>query len=310
MNDRTSSLRRKINDREKAPLPELQPHHGVLRWAHERLCARRTGLSHRNWLALFAGSKTGALPLVERLANAATLDSFGPEGRTLLLNAAQYGHEAVVQLLLDLGASAALTDRRGVSPLMTAARSGHLGIVGMLLGKGAPLDQMNLEGYSALSWAVKYNQLSVAQHLLSAGADWTALTRDGRAPLDLAMLFEHEDMLALLVSADAIPFHGDASLDLCLWAIERNDALLLAKALARTENPNMELEFGLGLVSMAVAHGAAACLQTLIKFGVSASRADQLGLTPRRLAQSLGRKDCLALFDAEPALPAGRSYAG
>ena len=54
--------------------------------------------------------------------------------------AAQKGHEAVVQLLLDKGAAVDAVLKDGHTALIIAAQQGHEAVVKLLLDKGAAVD--------------------------------------------------------------------------------------------------------------------------------------------------------------------------
>lgn len=56
-------------------------------------------------------------------------------GRTPLSHAAENGHEAVINLLLEKGAEVDLKDNSGRTPLSWAAENGHKTLVKLLLPK-------------------------------------------------------------------------------------------------------------------------------------------------------------------------------
>jgi ankyrin repeat protein len=60
--------------------------------------------------------------------------------QTLLLKAAESGHEAIVRLLLDEGAKIETKDKMGKTPVSYAAYAGHTTVMELLLATGANRD--------------------------------------------------------------------------------------------------------------------------------------------------------------------------
>ena len=83
----------------------------------------------------------------------ATYEQGGVSGLTLLMRAARYGHERVVELLLQHGADVNLQDSDGITALMFAARYGHERVVDLLIRHGAELNLQDSVGGAALMWA-------------------------------------------------------------------------------------------------------------------------------------------------------------
>jgi hypothetical protein len=117
--------------------------------------------------------------------------------------------EATLALLLQLGASAALTTSRwDGTALIAAAHLGHDGVVRQLIAAGAPLDHVNNLHWTALIEAVVLgdggprHQRSL-QALLQAGASTRLADRDGRTPLQLAQARGYSAMVAALQAAGA-----------------------------------------------------------------------------------------------------------
>jgi ankyrin repeat protein len=91
--------------------------------------------------------------------------------RTPLSYAAEYGHEAMVALLLEKGAELDTKDTYGWTPLSYAAGSGHEAVVKLLLEKGAELEIKDTDGWTPLSYAARNGREAVVELLLEKGAD-------------------------------------------------------------------------------------------------------------------------------------------
>jgi ankyrin repeat protein len=86
--------------------------------------------------------------------------------------AIEAGHEPVVRLLLDAGASP--TDRDSVlydTPLMRAARHGHIGLIRLLVIAGADLDEHDFAGNRPLMLAALCGHREAVETLLELGAE-------------------------------------------------------------------------------------------------------------------------------------------
>ena len=105
----------------------------------------------------------------------------------LLCQAAQFGLESVVKLLLKCGASleAAVTIH-DLTPLHLAARHGRIEVAKILLENRANLAAVDENGLTPLHIASKYSQASVLSLLLNAHADCNAVDNEGNTALHLA----------------------------------------------------------------------------------------------------------------------------
>jgi hypothetical protein len=84
---------------------------------------------------------------------------------TLLFPAAAGGHETLVRMLLQRGASVNLQGSGGSTALMAAANQGHTTIVQALLDAQADASVQDIEGGTALMWAKEYEHNATAQLL-------------------------------------------------------------------------------------------------------------------------------------------------
>lgn len=108
------------------------------------------------------------LPEQER---AALVDAMGgPNGDTPLTAACQYGHLAVVAVLLKCQANVNVENVDGHAPRFIAAHHGHACIVSLLLGANANADGSNASKYTPLLAAAYGGQVEIAALLLRNGA--------------------------------------------------------------------------------------------------------------------------------------------
>jgi len=115
------------------------------------------------------------------LASGGAIDEPDTEGRTPLFHAASHGDLALMQRLLDKGATANSHDQNGDTPLIVALRSPitQWAVARLLLDKGADINAANNAGRTPLMEAVlrapgvldTESQVAMVKGLLDAGAD-------------------------------------------------------------------------------------------------------------------------------------------
>jgi ankyrin repeat protein len=141
-------------------------------------------------------------------------------GKTPLHWAAQSGHKAMVDLLLQHGASVnARADQTGATALLLAANKGFKTIVQVLLDQKADIHipaclsgPAEANGNStALHYAAGQGLKTVAELLLDHGADVNALNQGQVTPLYKAVAGDHLALAELLVRRGADANRGDHS---------------------------------------------------------------------------------------------------
>lgn len=138
---------------------------------------------------------------------------------TALMAAASNGHEPIVRILLDAGASANKQDSSGLTALIWAAVYGHVSVAELLLQRGADpnvCDKGTIEtissglsptflqgGKTALMYAAFYGHDSTARVLLDRGAMTKTRSKTGATALHWAAQKDNTSMVKLLLSRGA-----------------------------------------------------------------------------------------------------------
>ena len=147
------------------------------------------------------------------------LNAKNDNNQTPLMLAAQYGHDAVVRLLLETGKTDVNPrDRDGYTPLLVAAMFGHEAVVRLLLQTGkADVNSRFKHGWTALSLAAMFRQVAVVKLLLQTGkADINLRCTEGLTPLQYAIKGGNEAIIKLLLDTGKCEpdelFAGDRTL--------------------------------------------------------------------------------------------------
>ena len=107
-------------------------------------------------------------------------------GRTLLMLAADNGHERLATALLQRGADVNQQSSAGESALTYATAQGHWPVMDALLRYGANVNIRNSVGGTALMIAAVHERTNIVTRLLQAGADPGARNEDGVTALEMA----------------------------------------------------------------------------------------------------------------------------
>jgi len=204
-------------------------------------------------------------------------------GFSLLHAFAKLGHEGLVQVLLDKGASPnGRDDRNGSTPLIYAAGEGRTKIVEILLNAGADIESQMKDGSTSLIWATCNQREEVIQLLLARGAATEATDSEDCTALIYAASYGDQKTVSLLLEHGAKP---------CARGKNRYTALIMAASKGHESVVRTLLEKGAdvdakdhldntaliwaawkghgSVVKVLLQHGANAGLESAIrKFGV------------------------------------------
>jgi ankyrin repeat protein len=231
------------------------------------------------------------------LAHGANVNARDAKGATALMYAALYGDVQFVNLLLEKGADANLSNDLGINALMWAA--GDLAKVRALIAHGANINARSNYGYTALSVAAASpGNLPTVQLLLHKGADPKAVDKDGVGPLWLACARGDSEIVRelLRLGADPNEKHLKLTETALMWASKMNrprsvEALLKAgadvnqRSAIRVPAQSGQQEVGLtSALLWAAPRNDPETVKLLLNAHADANAVDMRGLTPLMLA--------------------------
>lgn len=134
------------------------------------------------------------------------IESKDSSGRTPLLWAAIYGHEAIVRLLLEEDADFELKDKYGQTPLSRAAEHGHEAIIELLLAKdGVSPNTKDTVGRTPLLYAAMKGYDTIVMALLThISIDPDPKDHYGSTPLSVAAANRRTEVVKLLLATGRV----------------------------------------------------------------------------------------------------------
>jgi Ankyrin repeats (3 copies)/Zinc finger, ZZ type/Ankyrin repeats (many copies) len=153
------------------------------------------------WTALHDAAWKGYAEVVNKLVSVKDLDVDiqVDDGRTALYMASPKGHLAIVNILLDTGASFNVHNQDGWVPLHTAADRGNIDVVKRLLQAGASVDSATKHGFTPLMLASSGGHTTLVKHLLDAKADVAMKDENGWSAFHAAVDFGNMEISGLLL---------------------------------------------------------------------------------------------------------------
>lgn len=152
----------------------------------------------------FRAAMTGNIKAVRLFLEAGVhKETRNEEGATILMTAAQNGHDILTGLLIQQGALVNTRDGGGNSALHLAAFAGRLIACKLLVENQAEVDARSNFGWTPLYQAIARNHMIVASFLISRGANVNAAAKDGLTPLHKAASTGLVEEIKLLLSHGA-----------------------------------------------------------------------------------------------------------
>ena len=131
------------------------------------------------------------------LQRGATLDRKNDDGETPLISATRNHHNATIKLLLNAGAAIDIKNKCGETALIVATKSGNNALVAMLLHYNANIHITDKLGMSPLHHASQLS-LDIVMLLLLQCADITLKNHEGKTAENLAASSNNMEILEYL----------------------------------------------------------------------------------------------------------------
>jgi len=159
------------------------------------------------------------------------------DGRTPLYYAILHGHVTITKILLDLGS---VVDETVKEAFLEAAEAGHELIVQFLIEHGVDLSFRDSSGYTVLHRAVLGSQLEILELLLDTEADRSARDNEGKTALHLAAEQGEDEIAKVLSGISKLKNLQDGSGWTALhWAVVNEDVITVRILLDADVDPNV-----------------------------------------------------------------------
>ncbi|XP_059116488.1 protein TANC1 [Peromyscus eremicus] len=256
--------------------------------------SKKTGVSSSHLQALWIGYSTeGLSAALASLRNLYTpnvkvsrlliLGGANVNYRTEVLNNApilcvqsHLGHEEVVTLLLEFGASLDGVSENGMNALCYAAAAGHMKLVCLLTKKGSRVDHLDKKGQCALVHSALRGHSDILQYLLNC--EWSA------GPPQPGTLRKSQALQQALTAAASM---GHSSVVQCLLGMAEEHGI---------EVNGTDTLWGETALTAAAGRGKLEVCELLLERGAAVSRANRRGVPPLFCAARQGHWQIVRLL--------------
>lgn len=215
-------------------------------------------------------------------------------GLTPLHLAAQDGHIDIVELLLQIDACVNVKNRHGFTPFHLAVKGGHIYITSILLNNGAHINT-ELGGATALHLKTAEGNLDFVKLLVEKGADVNIKTKAGLTPIHVAILYDHVNILKVLLDGDAKL--NEAGEQAVLALAVRNKNINMVRILVKAgANMLIDNRNGTTVLHHSVCTGQVDLVKLLMEENVDVNAQDSRGYTPLHFAVIIENIDIVQLL--------------
>jgi ankyrin repeat protein len=231
-----------------------------------------------------------------------------------LISAIRIGNEAMVEFLLDNGASYYDISDDGTSALELAIHHSSLPIVKLFVERGCPIHIENKSGINPFTFAARYRSVEIVKYFLEKGFDINTLSsvNGSTALFDIFQREEEKEysefslyyqniepndygnikmakfLLENGADPDIVTKKGKTALDVCFCSKSMRMLLHYMKTTNYANNPGR-------LVSVAAFYGDVNLMMTLLCKGISITR--NIGLSPKIYLDSFQKHPKLSSTD-------------
>ncbi|KAH7070225.1 hypothetical protein FB567DRAFT_633870 [Paraphoma chrysanthemicola] len=233
---------------------------------------------------IYLAAKNGYGDVVEALVKKSpNLDS-----ELALYSAAEHGHEAVIQILLEHRVAVNMNGLSPEPPLHAAIRCGNEPIVNRLLKAEVDVNAVGPRGVTALLLAADCDFGGAVNLLLNFKADVNIRDNLGRTALFVCVQKRRHSLVKQLLARHADPNcrpTGEPKPPLAI-AAQRKDTEMLKILLSGNADPNVRDEHGRSPLFTAIDLADKATVKMLLDHGAEVNQADTQGETPMSIAEA------------------------
>ena len=214
---------------------------------------------------------------------------------------AQRNNKQLLELLIQAGATANITNHVGVTPLHYANESDDPEIIQILLDAGVEIDKTDPDGHTALSIAVLKNNFEHVKLLYENGANISHKPRAGESILHLAALMGHFGLVLYLlqkgIDVNTTNDKGQTPMHTVVRLCENNISLTITMLVRNGANINQRDNENKTPLDYAFQDSNMDTIKALLKNGAIVSD-NRMKQSIMQIAKNLGMDDVLTLLEA------------
>ena len=164
-----------------------------------------------------------------------------------------------------------------------------IAIVNLLVESGASVNHASHSGNTALTHASLTGFVPIVRLLLDAGAHVNHTNNNGDAPLRIAVYYGHTEVVALLIDAHADLYSMDKTKGTLLWlAAERGFAPIVQELVKAGVNVDQETRSGDTALTIATTRGDYPTVKILLEAGADYTHINNEGMDALDIARKMG----------------------